>query len=207
MRQGIALVLSAPSGTGKSTLCQMLRKEFPDFGYSISCTTRPMRPGEINGKDYFFLSKPDFERMREAGQFAEWAQVHGHLYGTPLAPVHSMLENGVNALLDIDVQGAAQLKIAIPDATFVFILPPDMRELQRRLAARGLDDEKSIHARLENALAEIREAFWYNAIIVNDKLEEAYAALRSVFIAARLAPSHNMKILEKILEDAENFHA
>lgn len=207
MRQGIAFVISAPSGTGKSTLCQMLRKEFPDFGYSISCTTRPMRAGEVNGQDYFFISKNDFERMRNAGEFAEWANVHGHLYGTPLAPVNSMLKSGMNALFDIDVQGAAQLKITIPDATFVFILPPDMEELQRRLASRGLDDEKSIHLRLKNALAEIREAFWYDAIIVNDKLEDAYAALRSVFLAAMLAPAHNMNTLEKILEDAERFHA
>ncbi|MBD5641549.1 MAG: guanylate kinase [Desulfovibrio sp.] len=207
MRQGIALVLSAPSGTGKSTLCRMLRREFPDFGYSISCTTRPMRAGEENGREYFFLSRPDFERMRETGEFAEWAQVHGHLYGTPLAPVKSMLESGVNVLFDIDVQGAAQLKTTLPDATFVFILPPDMRELRRRLESRGMDDETSIQLRLQNALAEIREAFWYNSIIVNDTLENAYAELRAVFIAARLAPAHNMKILENILEDAEKFHA
>ena len=207
MRQGIALVLSAPSGTGKSTLCRMLRREFPDFGYSISCTTRPMRAGEENGQEYFFLSRPDFERMRETGEFAEWAQVHGHLYGTPLAPVKSMLESGVNVLFDIDVQGAAQLKTTLPDATFVFILPPDMRELRRRLESRGMDDETSIQLRLQNALAEIREAFWYNSIIVNATLENAYAELRAVFIAARLAPAHNMKILENILEDAEKFHA
>lgn len=206
MRHGVALVLSAPSGTGKSTLCQMLRQEFPDFGYSISCTTRAMRPGEINGKDYFFLDREEFEKMRKAGEFAEWAEVHGNLYGTPLTPVTSMLKSGKNALFDIDVQGAAQLKSSLPDATFVFILPPDMGELRRRLEKRGLDNPESTTLRLKNALAEMREAFWYNALIVNDNLERAYADLRSVFLAARLAPRYNMNLLEKILEEADAFH-
>lgn len=206
MGQGIALVLSAPSGAGKSTLCRKLREEFPDFGYSVSCTTRPMREGEINGKDYFFLSNDDFLKMRDAGEFAEWASVHGQLYGTPLAPVTSMLKNGVNALFDIDVQGAAQLKISIPEAIFVFILPPDMKELKRRLHKRGLDDSANMNLRLKNAITEIREAFWYDAVIVNDDLERAYSELRSIFITARLAPAHNRGILERIIEEASELH-
>lgn len=203
MRKGIALVMSAPSGTGKSTLCKMLRDEFSTFGYSVSCTTRAMRPGEEEGRDYFFVSEADFEKMRKAGEFAEWAKVHGHLYGTPLDPIRSMLSHGTDALFDIDVQGAAQLKASLPDATFVFILPPSMGELERRLRQRGLDDEASIHTRLGNAAGEIREAFWYDALIVNDRLEDAYASLRAVYMSAILTPSRNLPVLERLLTEAE----
>lgn len=203
MRQGIALVLSAPSGAGKSTLSKMLCREFPDFGYSVSCTTRKMRPGEEDGKDYFFVSHAEFEKMRAMGQFAEWAEVHGNLYGTPLAPVRTMLQNGTDVLFDIDVQGAAQLKATMPDATFVFIMPPCMDELKRRLAERGADDAASIALRLRNAANELREAFWYNAIIVNDDLNRAYASLVAVYRAATLAPAWHRQFLENILEEAE----
>ncbi len=207
MREGIALVLSAPSGAGNSTLCRMLGSEFPDLGYSVSCIRAPTRLAEGIGGDYFFLSREDFERMRAAGEFAEWAEVHGNLYGTPLAPVVSMLKNGMDALFDVDVQGAAQLKVSLPNAVFIFILAPDMQELERRLHGRGLDNESSIRLRLKNALAEIRQAFWYNAVIVNANLEKAYSELRSVFIAARLGPAQNRNLLERILEEAGRFHA
>lgn len=203
MRKGIALVISAPSGAGKSTLCKMLREEFPDFGYSVSCTTRAPRTGEIEGRDYFYLSDSDFEKMRAAGEFAEWAKVHGNFYGTPLAPVQSMLHSGKDALFDIDVQGAAQLKAALPQSVFVFILPPDMKELEKRLRQRGLDDEGNIQLRLKNAVAEIREAFWYDALIVNADLENAYASLRAVYMAATLRPGLRIHALEKLLEEAE----
>lgn len=202
MRQGIALVLSAPSGAGKSTLVRMLREEFPNFGYSVSCTTRARRPGEVDGTDYFFVAESEFASMRDQGRFAEWAEVHGHLYGTPLDPVRTMLRNGTDVLFDIDVQGAAQLKATMPDATFVFILPPDMAELQRRLAARGADDEESMALRMKNAGAELREAFWYDAIVVNDDLGKAYASLSAVYRAATLAPAWNREFLEKLLEEA-----
>lgn len=203
MRKGIALVLSAPSGSGKSTLCKMLRNEFSTFGYSVSCTTRPMRSGEKEGQDYFFVSEADFEKMRSAGEFAEWAKVHGNLYGTPLDPIRSMLRNGMDALFDIDVQGAAQLKATLPDATFVFILPPSMNELEHRLRERNLDSDESIRLRLKNAVTEIREAFWYDALIVNDRLEDAYASLRAVYMSAILAPSRHIHTLERLLAEAE----
>lgn len=203
MREGSALVLSAPSGAGKSTLCQMLRSEFPSFGYSVSCTTRPIRAGETDGIDYFFLNRADFEKMRLAGEFAEWAKVHGNFYGTPLAPVRTMLKNGIDCLFDIDVQGAAQLKATIPAATFVFILPPSMAELEHRLSLRALDDAASVRLRLNNAVAEMREAFWYDALIVNDDLESAYARLRAVYLATTLTPSRNADILEKLLNEAD----
>lgn len=202
MRHGAALVISAPSGAGKSTLCGMLRAGFPDFGYSVSCTTRPMRPGETEGRDYFFVTERDFERMRLAGELAEWARVHDHYYGTPLAPVRNMLNAGKDVLFDIDVQGAAQLKASLPGAVFIFILPPSLNELRRRLLSRGCDDKDSLNVRMANATAEIRQAFWYDAIITNDDLNEAYAQLVAVYTTARLAPFRNAAHLRKLLAGA-----
>lgn len=198
-RQGIALVLSAPSGAGKTTLIKRLLAEFPHFGYSVSCTTRTPREGEINGKDYIFLSREDFERRRTENFFAEWAEVHGHFYGTPLQPVKTQLLQGRDMLFDIDVQGAAQLKLTLDEATFVFILPPDMEELERRLRRRGLDAEATIERRLSNARLEMCQARWYDALVVNDKLDAAYDALRAVYLAATLAPERNPQLLEKLL--------
>lgn len=206
MRNGFAIVLSAPSGAGKTTLLHRLRAEFPDVRFSVSCTTRPKRPDEEDGRDYFFISREEFIKMRESGGFAEWAEVHGNLYGTPLAPVNTMLGAGQDVLFDIDVQGAAQIRSTIPDACFIFILPPSMRELERRLATRGVNDVESLKKRLANALAEMREAFWYDALIVNDNLDQAYDQLRAAYMAAALAPGRNRAVLEKLLEEAQAYH-
>lgn len=198
-REGIALVLSAPSGAGKTTLIKRLLTEFPHFGYSVSCTTRQPRQGEEHGKDYFFLSREEFERRRAEQAFAEWAEVHGNFYGTPLTPVKEMLRRGQDVLFDIDVQGAAQLKLTLEEAAFVFILPPSMGELERRLRGRGLDDEDTIQRRLTNARQEMLEARWYDALVVNDNLDAAYDALRAVYLAATLAPGHNPRLVEELL--------
>ena len=162
-RSGVLLVVCAPSGTGKTTLIQRLRDEFPNFAYSISCTTRAPRGHETDGKDYHFLSVEEFLRRREAGFFAEWANVHGNYYGTPLAPVLETLKAGQDVLFDIDVQGAAQLHLSLPRGQYVFLLPPSLSELERRLRGRGTDDEASIARRLSNAASEIRQAHWFDA--------------------------------------------
>ena len=198
-RKGIALVISAPSGAGKTTLVQRLMQEFPQFGYSVSCTTRQPRLGEVDGKDYIFLSREEFEQRRAQGYFAEWAEVHGNLYGTPLAPVKNSLQNGQDVLFDIDVQGAAQMKLSLAEAVFVFVLPPSMEELDRRLRGRGLDDEATIERRLTNARQEIRESRWYDAMVVNDELDAAYDALRAVFVCAGLAPCRNPDLPDCLL--------
>ncbi|MBQ9405451.1 MAG: guanylate kinase [Desulfovibrio sp.] len=200
-RDGIALVLSAPSGTGKTTLVQRLRQEFPQIGYSVSCTTRQPRPGEVAGKDYIFLVRAEFERMRAEHHFAEWAEVHGNLYGTPLAPIHEALRQGQDILFDIDVQGAAQLKLSLAEAVFVFILPPSMHELENRLRKRGTDSEATIDIRLGNARKEMLEARWYDFLIVNDDLEVAYDSLRAIYLAAGLAPCRNAHLVDAILKD------
>lgn len=199
-RKGIALVISAPSGAGKTTLLQRLLREFPQFGYSISCTTRQPRQGEVDGKDYVFLSREEFEQRRAQGYFAEWAEVHGNLYGTPLAPVQDSLQRGQDVLFDIDVQGAAQLKLSLAEAVFIFILPPSMTELERRLRSRALDDEATIERRMANARQEMLESRWYDALVINDDLDTAYDALRSVFVAASLAPFRSPDLPEALLD-------
>ena len=170
-RSGVLLVVCAPSGTGKTTLIQRLRAEFPNFAYSISCTTRAPRGHEVDGKDYHFLSVEEFLRRREAGYFADWANVHGNYYGTPLAPVHETLKAGQDVLFDIDVQGAAQLHLSLPRGQYVFLLPPSLSELERRLRGRGTDSEDAIALRLTNARMEIGGCHWFDAWIVNDDLD------------------------------------
>lgn len=187
-RNGVVLVICAASGTGKTTLVKRLLEEFPRFAYSISCTTRAPREGEVDGKDYHFLSREDFCVRREEGYFAEWAEVYGNLYGTPLSPVLEMLKQGKDVLFEIDVQGAAQLRLTLPQSNCVFILPPSLEELEKRLRARASDDETTICRRLDNAALEIREAHWFDTWIVNDDLDQAYDHLRATYIAATLKP-------------------
>jgi guanylate kinase len=198
-REGVALVVSAPSGAGKTTLVDRLVGEFPGFARSVSCTTRAPRHGEEDGRDYIFLTLEEFESRRLQGGFAEWAQVHGNLYGTPLEPVNALLRQGRDMVFVIDVQGAAQLKLSLPDAVFVFVLPPSVEELEERLRRRGQDDEVSIARRMENALLEMREARWYDAHVVNDDLATAYDELRAVYLAATLSPRRNPGLVERIL--------
>lgn len=187
-RNGVVLVICAASGTGKTTLVKRLLEEFPRFAYSISCTTRLPREGEIDGKDYHFLSREDFCARREQGYFAEWAEVYGNLYGTPLSPLLEMLKQGKDVLFEIDVQGAAQLRLTLPQSNCVFILPPSLEELEKRLRTRASDDEATICRRMDNAALEIREAHWFDTWIVNDDLERAYDHLRATYIAATLKP-------------------
>ncbi|WP_449242932.1 guanylate kinase [Desulfovibrio sp.] len=187
-RRGIVLVLSAPSGAGKSTLVRKLLLEFPEIGYSVSYTTRAPRGAERDGTDYHFVDRDRFLAMREAGEFAEWAEVHGNFYGTAKAPVLAMLDQGRDALFDIDVQGAAQLRKAFSEAVLAFILPPSRAELERRLRGRGTDAPEVVAKRLENARAEIAAADNFDFLILNDDLDRACDELRAVYLAARLRP-------------------
>lgn len=201
MRKGLALVISAPSGAGKSTLSKMLLDNNSNLCFSVSCTTRAIRPNEKHGKDYFFISKEEFEKKRRIGEFAEWAEVHGNLYGTPLAPVKEMLSLGRDVLFDVDIQGAAQIKMVLPDACFIFIIPPSMAELKNRMLARATDTEEDISTRLANAKLEISQASWFDAIILNDYLEKAYHRLEAVYLSAGLVPSRNPVQLAALLEE------
>lgn len=198
-RRGLPLVVCAPSGTGKTTLIKRLREEFP-LRFSVSCTTRSPRAGEVNGRDYVFLDREAFLAKRRAGHFAEWAEVHGNFYGTPLQPVLERLREGEDMLFDIDVQGAAQLALSLPEARFVFILPPSLDVLARRLRDRGTDSEEAISLRLANARTEIRGCHWFDAWIVNDHLDQSYAELRAFYLAAALRPSLQPGLARSILE-------
>lgn len=188
-RHGAILAVCAPSGAGKTTLIARLRAEYPHIGYSVSCTTRPPRPGEVDGRDYHFLCEEEFLRRRNAHEFAETARVHANLYGTPLAPVEAMRRAGQDVLFDIDVQGAAQLRLTLPRARFLFVFPPSLPELEHRLRARATDDEAAVTRRLANAVAEMEHAHWFDAWVINDDLDTAYDAFRAWYLTATLDPS------------------
>jgi guanylate kinase len=188
-RQGILFILSAPSGAGKTTLYNGLREVYPEIKLSVSCTTRARRRGEISGRDYRFITEAEFEDLKRRGEFAEWARVHDYFYGTPRRPLDQAIGAGRDVLLDIDVQGARQIKLAYPNAVSIFLLPPSMRELQRRLAARGTDDKGIIRRRLANAQGEIGEIIRYDYYVVNREVSAAVKVLSAIVEAERAKTS------------------
>lgn len=196
---GQLLVLCAPSGAGKSTLVRRLRAEFPQIRFSISCTTRAPRPGEQDGVDYHFLTRDDFLARREALFFAEWAEVHGNLYGTPRQAVVDVLAAGHDLLFDIDVQGARQLRRGFDCGGYVFILPPSRQALVDRLHQRGTDSQEVVARRLANAAGEIAAAPEFDYLLVNDDLDTAYATLRAIYLAARQRPDRHPGLVDELL--------
>lgn len=184
-RKGILFVMSAPSGAGKTTLCREVMNTFPDLKFSISCTTREKREGEVDGKDYHFISDDKFREMIKEGAFAEWAEVHGKLYGTKVEDITRAREKGNDVILDIDWQGARQIKEKIEGGVYIFILPPCIEELEKRLRARGKDSEETIRKRIDNAKEEISHASWYDYNIINDNLPLAVNALKSIVVAEK----------------------
>lgn len=188
-RQGILFVVSAPSGAGKSTVCGNLRKT-QDFVFSVSCTTRAARPGEVDGADYFFISTEEFQRRIVAGEFLEYAPVHGHYYGTLKKQVVDHLDAGRDVLLDIDIAGARQIR-AISDPVIrdsladVFIMPPTMEELERRLRKRGTETEEQVQTRLANARKEIEAWPEYRYLLISGSMEEDLAKFRAIMSAER----------------------
>jgi len=184
-RRGTLFVVSAPSGAGKTTLCREIRLRLPDLAYSVSVTTRAPRPGEIDGADFRFVGAPEFRAMLARGEFAEWATVHGNLYGTRARALEDALATGRDVLLDIDTQGAAQLRARYPDAVLIFILAPSVKELEQRLRERRSDMDADIERRLVRAREEI--ALWrqYDYLIVNRDVKEAMEQLESIILAER----------------------
>jgi guanylate kinase len=183
--QGNLIVISAPSGAGKTSIRQGLCELMPEIKHSVSFTTRPLRQGEVDGMDYSFISREEFMKMVDAGDFLEWAKVHGNLYGTSRKRIHETRAQGFDMILDIDVQGAKQVKKVVPDTVFVFILPPSLSELRQRLSFRNSDPEEVINMRLSKAAAEIVEYINYDYVIVNDDLKRAIGELVSIVKAER----------------------
>lgn len=196
-REGVIFIISAPSGAGKTTLCKEIIDIFPGLRHSVSYTTRQPRSGEVHGRDYFFIPQDEFRRMAEAGEFAEWAEVHGNFYGTSIRTLEECRCQGIDVILDIDCQGARQLKERYHGGVYVFILPPSYEELRRRLNGRSSDSDEVINRRIDAAAGEIRESRWYDYIIVNDRFSRAVEELKSVVIAERCRTS---RVLEGVAE-------
>lgn len=199
-RRGMLVVVSAPSGGGKSTLLSRLLNAVDNLYYSISYTTRPPRPGERHGEHYYFVSPDDFERMREHGEFLESALVHGHFYGTHRKFVETRLDQGHDLILDIDVQGAESLANIMPEAPRIFLMPPSYEVLRQRLCARGSDHAQVIARRLRNAMQEVRRFREFHYVVVNDDLERALRALICIITAERERWRLSEKLLEAIVD-------
>lgn len=174
------IVLSAPSGGGKTTIARMLLDRRTDVGYSVSCTTRAPRPGERDGVDYHFLSRPAFDAKVAAGEFAEWAEVHGNRYGTLRSAVRQVMGEGKHVMLDIDVQGARQVTAAFPEALTIFIIPPTVEVLVARLMGRKSESEEALALRLRNARTELEDAERYQYVVVNDELSRAVSEVSRI---------------------------
>ena len=183
---GSMLMVVAPSGAGKSSLVNALLQKDPDIGLSVSFTTRAPRPGEVNGREYNFLSEQEFVKRKDAGDFLEWANVHGNYYGTSKSWIESQMKNGKDVILEIDWQGARQVQQLIPQAIWIFILPPSIQTLEDRLRKRAQDDEATIQKRVAAAKDELAHVAEANYLIVNDNFEQALSDLNQVVLASRL---------------------
>ncbi len=178
-------IVSAPSGAGKTTLCKKIISLIPNLAFSVSYTTRQPRPGEVNNKDYTFITREQFRGMIEREEFLEWAEVHGELYGTSRDTVQKLLLSGMDVILDIDTQGALQLKKKIEEGTFIFILPPSLEILNERLKKRMTDSPEALKKRLEKAIYEIQTYKEYDYVIINDIFDDALKQLEAIIIAQK----------------------
>ena len=201
------VVITAPSGAGKTTVIGRLLARRAEFRYSVSATTRHARNGEQDGRDYFFMDRAAFEAGIQRGDFAEWAEVHGNLYGTLKSQIDGILRDGSYVLMDVDIQGARSLREAYPDGVYIHLLPPSMQELRKRLSLRGTEDQQTLSRRLENAIGEIRAMDESEYVVVNDDLERSCGAIESIVDAEalRIARVNDLQArLDEYLGDGEN---
>lgn len=197
--QGLLLVVSGPSGAGKGTICNLLREKLPELAYSVSVTSRQPRPGEVDGQDYFFKTVPQVKDMIFRGELLEYAQVYGNYYGTPKPYVQKLLDEGKDVLLEIDIQGALQIKKVFPGGVFVFVVPPSLEELSARIYKRGTDREDVIRQRLAAATHELAYANEYDYIIVNDVAEKAADRVLTLLEAERYRAARTYFVVDKII--------
>ena len=191
MTRGLLIVVSGASGTGKGTVCKKILTDLPEVAYSISATTRTPRPGEVDGREYYFLSVDEFKAWIADGKFLEHARVYGNFYGTPLNKIEERLNRGEDILLEIDVQGALNVKRKCPEGIYIFLLPPSLEELKRRIEGRGTESPESLSRRLKNAVAEIKIGLEYDYVVVNDSVDKAVAEIKSILTAERLKVARN----------------
>jgi guanylate kinase len=183
--EGIFMAVTGPSGSGKTSVCKALLEMFPRLRFSVSLTTRPPRPTETDGEDYHFVTEAEFRDRILRGDLIEWAENYGKLYGTSRETMGAALTEGHDLLLDVDTRGARALKKAWPGGIFVFVIPPSIEVLEKRLRDRGSETAETIRRRFDNALAEIREIVWYDYVIMNDELDAAIDRLRAIYVAEK----------------------
>ncbi|MBR7024634.1 MAG: guanylate kinase [Selenomonadaceae bacterium] len=192
MARGLLIVISGASGTGKGTVCKKLLNDLPAVSYSVSATTRTPRPGEVDGKEYYFLKVDEFKTWIAEEKFLEYAEVYGNFYGTPLNKIEERLNRGEDILLEIDVQGALNVKKKCPEGIYIFLLPPSLEELKNRIEGRGTESPESLARRLKNAVAEIKIGLQYDYVVVNDTIDDAAARIKSILSAERCKVSRNL---------------
>lgn len=200
---GILLVLSGPSGAGKGTICRKLLESSPELKLSISATTRQARTGEVEGVNYLFVSREEFTRMVEKAELLEWAEVYGNYYGTPSQYVREQLNSGQDVVLEIDIQGAMQVKKQFPQGIFIYIMPPSLEELADRIKKRGTDSMEVILKRLSCANEELSCAHNYNYIVVNDEVEEAVQKVQSIIVSEKCKAERNLELISRLFEGAQ----
>lgn len=199
--KGNLIVISSPSGGGKGTLIKEILKNLPDIGYSVSYTTRQMRSGEQNGRDYFFVDVAEFKRLIEAGEFLEYAKVHGNFYGTSISKVEAETDAGRDVILEIDVQGASDVRVKVPEAVSIFILPPSFEVLRQRLVARKTEKREDLELRLQNSYGEVRRFAEFEYIIINDEVSNAARNLQAVILAERMKRGRQIDTVRAILNN------
>lgn len=200
MSRGLLIVVSGPSGTGKGTVCGELLAQTPELAYSISATTRKPREGEVDGKNYYFMDKADFEKKIAEGGFLEYANVYGNYYGTPLAKIEERLRDGEDILLEIDTQGALNVMEKCPDGLFIFLVPPSIAELERRIRGRGSETEESLKKRMGSARKEIEDGKRYGYVVVNDTVKNAVKRIMAIRTAEHCRVDKNQNIFEELAE-------
>ena len=194
-------IVSGASGTGKTSLCRAMLKIYPNLRFSVSHTTRPQRPGDENGRDYYFISPEEFQRMIDQGDFAEWAEIYGHRYGTSKRMLEKTRAQGEDLILDIDGQGARQLRQQGLPGAFIFILPPSLAELRQRLMKRKTEGKEAVEERLRKARDEIVEAHWYDFLIINDELKKAQAQVEAIILAEHCRRERMIEVLERLMRE------
>ena len=198
MSKGLLIVVSGPSGTGKGTVCSELLSQAQDLAYSISATTRQPRAGEVDGKNYYFMDKADFEKKIAEGGFLEYANVYGNYYGTPLGKIEERLAKGEDILLEIDTQGALNVMKKCPDGLFIFLVPPSLAELERRIRGRGSETEESLQKRMGSACKEIEDGRKYSYVVVNDTVKHAVQRIMAIRAAEHCRVDRNQEIFEEL---------